>query len=94
MIWGYDAPSAFEIFGQSITRVLYVTAAIDDIVFVISAPMRASDDPRLVARVIRRSMSTLKKGKEPLNVRNLSAELKGGRRPWKGCDAASANSIE
>jgi hypothetical protein len=91
MAWGYEPPTPFTIFGQSITRVLYATAAVEDKVFVMSAPMRTEDDPRQVASVLRRSLKTLTREPQPVDPAALAAGIKSGVGSWKGCRARGVN---
>jgi hypothetical protein len=85
MLWTYEAPTKFEVFGQEVTRMMYVTAAVDDVVFSIAAPMRAGDDPRAVAHVIGKSMSTLQRSPVPVDIHDIADEVKLNPGHWKGC---------
>jgi hypothetical protein len=86
-VWGFDTPKPYDLFGQTITRVLFTTVAVDDVVFSLAAPMRANDDVRHVADVLRGILVSLHRSPEPIDVVTLSEEVKASPRPWKGCPA-------
>ncbi|MFL5540667.1 MAG: hypothetical protein ACJ8J0_16875 [Longimicrobiaceae bacterium] len=85
MTWSYDTPTPLRVLGFEVTRVLYVTTAVDDLVFVMSAPLRPDDDAERVLRTIHRSLATLRSSDRPTDVYALSAQVQGGPRPWAGC---------
>jgi hypothetical protein len=89
MVWGYDFPQPSVVFDRKITRVLYSTAAVDDVVFALATPLEKGDrrDSHAID-VLRRVMRTLARESRPLDVFALSAELQAGGR-WKGCPAAA-----
>jgi len=93
MLWTYDAPTKFEVLGQEVTRMMYATAAVDDVVFSIAAPMRAEDDPNVVGGVIRKSMATLRRSANRVDVRDIAAEVKLTPGPWKGCSIGDPQPI-
>ncbi len=72
MLWGYDAPEIFEVEGVGMNRMVYVTAAIDGFVLTFASPMRPEDDSRVVARVLFRSMRTLRREPSPVDVFAIS----------------------
>jgi len=89
LAWSYRAPRPFELLGQTVTKVAYLTAAIDDVVFVLAAPLRESDDDRLAAKVMGESLRTLRRTRPPLDVFEVSAQLKATHDPWPGCLAGA-----
>jgi hypothetical protein len=66
--WGLDAPELFEIEGEKVNRVAYVTAAVDDVVLTLASPLRPEDDPGPVARVMSRAMRSLRRSEAPIDV--------------------------
>jgi hypothetical protein len=85
MLWGYDTPTPLDVMGQSVTRVMYLTAAVENVVFVLSAPLRAGDDPARVGRKLREAMRTLRKSPSPVDPFALSRQLQSASQPWDGC---------
>jgi hypothetical protein len=85
LAWSYCTPRPFELLGQTVTTVAYLTAAIDDVVFVLAAALRETDDVRLAARVMAESMRTLRRTERALDLQEVSAKLKASRDPWPGC---------
>jgi hypothetical protein len=85
MRWAYDVPGALTVFDQRIPRVMYLTAAIADLVFVMGLPMRASDDPGRVARIASRAMRSLRRANGPVDVNGLARQVRAHPQPWPGC---------
>lgn len=85
MLWGYDAPTPLDVMGQTVTRMMYLTAAVDDVVFVLSAPLRAGDDPGKVQRTLQDAMRTLRKSPSPVDPVAFSQKLQAAPPPWEGC---------
>jgi hypothetical protein len=85
MLWGYDTPTPLNVMGQSVTGVMYLTAAVDDVVFVLSAPLRAGDDPARVGRKLRDDVRTLRKSPSPVDPVAFSRQLQAAPQPWDGC---------
>jgi hypothetical protein len=84
-MWGYDFPSSMEVLGQTVVRVAYLTAAIDDVVFVASAPARSDDDLHVVWQRLGRVVRALRRSSAPIDLFKLSGELKASKDPWTGC---------
>jgi len=77
-----------EVLGQKIAVLLYVSAAINDVVFVLAAPLRTPGDLTAAGLAIDRSLKTLRETAEPTDLVGLSAKLKESHAPWPGCQAA------
>ena len=75
-----------RVLGQKITAVVYVTAAIDDVVFVLVAPVRTLGDLEAADLAIDRSLKTLHETSEPTDLVALSIKLKESHAPWPGCE--------
>jgi hypothetical protein len=90
MTWIVDATGDAEVLGVKIAHLLYVTAAIDDVVFVMAAPMRSRDELGVVGPSLQRSLRTLKKVSRPTDILKLSKEVRESPPPWKGCPPAAA----
>ena len=84
-MWGYDFPRPIEVLGQTAVRVAYLTAAIDDVVFVASAPARSDDNLQVVAQRLGRVVRALRRSPAPIDIFKLSADLKASKEPWPGC---------
>ena|SRR3954453_13332004 len=84
-MWGYDFPSPIEVLGVTVVRVAYLTAAIDDVIFVASAPARSEDDLHVVWQRLGRVVRALKRSPVAIDIFGLSAELKASKEPWSGC---------
>jgi hypothetical protein len=85
MVWGYDAPTPLDVMGQSVTRMMYMTAAVDDVVFVLAAPLRSGDDPGRIGRTLRNAMRTVRKSPAPVDPVAFSRQLLAAPQPWEGC---------
>ena len=85
LVWIADATGDVEVLGQKIGHLLYVTAAVDDLVFVMAAPLRSRDELGVVGPTLERSLRTLKKMSRPTDIHSLSAEIRSSKTPWKGC---------
>ena len=85
LLWGYDVPGALTVFDVPIPRVMYLTAAIGDLVFVMSLPMRVSDAPGRVARIAGRAMRSLRRANGPIDLNALSRQIRAHPQPWSGC---------
>ena len=55
--------------------------------------MRAEDDPNVVGGVIRKSMATLRRSANRVDVRDIAAEVKLTPGPWKGCSIGDPQPI-
>jgi hypothetical protein len=85
LLWEYDVPGVLTVFGQRIPRVMYLTAAIGDLVFVMGLPMRASDDPTRVARIASRAMRSLRRANGPVDLNALARQVRAHPQPWPSC---------
>ena len=85
MTWGYATPTPVSLFDQTITRVLYATAAVDSVVFVMSLPLRANDDPGVVSQTALAALVTLRKSDGPIDPHALSARIQASPPPFPGC---------
>jgi hypothetical protein len=90
MLWGFDAPELFEVDGVRMNRMAYVTAAVDDVVLSIASPLRPDDDSRPVARVLFRSMRTLRRERSPVDIFAISAAVQEGKTVPGTCSRVSA----
>jgi hypothetical protein len=75
-----------KVLGQKIAAVVYVTAAINDVVFVLAAPARTLGDLDAADLAIDRSLKTLHETSEPTDLAALSIKLKESKAPWPGCE--------
>ena len=91
-LWGYDAPEIFEVEGVKHNRMAHVTAAVDDIVLTLAAPLRPEDDSRPIARVLFRSMRTLRREKAPVDIFAIRAAALEGKPYLELC--ARVGSVE
>jgi hypothetical protein len=73
MMWAYDAPELFDVQGVQMSRMMYVTAAIDDFVLTLGAPLQSGDDAARTAGVLVRGMRTLRREATPIDVFAVSA---------------------
>ena len=87
--WGYDTPAPLDVFGVKVTRMAYLTTAIDDRVFVMAAPMRPGDDPRVIARTLRAGMGSLRRAREPIDPHTFSEKIRSEPEPWEGCGSGA-----
>jgi hypothetical protein len=85
MLWGYDMPTPLRVMGESVTSVMYLTAAVEDVVFVLAAPLRPGDDPARVSRTLHDGVLTLRKSPWPVDPVAFSRQLQAARQPWDGC---------
>ena len=90
MLWGYDAPEPFEVEGVTMNRTMYVTAAIDNFVLTLGAPMRPEDDARHTGRVLFRGMRTLRRETGPIDVFAISGAAQAGKPMTEICSRAGA----
>jgi hypothetical protein len=90
MLWGFDAPELFEVDGVRMNRMAYVTAAVDDVVLSIASPLRPDDDSRPVARVLFRSMRTLRRERSPVDIFAISAAVQEGKTVPGTCSRVGA----
>ena len=61
-----------------------MTAAINDVVFVLAAPLRTLGDVEAADLAIDRSLKTLRETPEPTDMVALSIKLKESSAPWPG----------
>jgi hypothetical protein len=85
LFWGYDVPGKLEVLGETVVRIAYVTAAVDDVVFVLSVPLRPGDDVRVPAQKTGQIMRTLKRLEHRVDVHSLAAEVKETVGIWRDC---------
>jgi hypothetical protein len=85
MTWGYTTPAPVQMFDQTITRLLYATAAVDSIVFVVALSLREKDDPALASQTALAALVTLRRSDEPIDPHALSARIQASPPPWPGC---------
>jgi hypothetical protein len=74
-----------EVLGQKITALLYVSAAINDVIFVLAAPVRSPRELEEVGSALGRILKTLHETPDPTDVVALSTALKESPAPWSGC---------
>lgn len=85
LIWGYDFPAPAQVFGQNVVRIAYLTASIDNVVFVAAAPGRPGDDFKAVYRVLSRVVRSITREAKPIDLLDLSSRLRATNEAWKGC---------
>ncbi len=83
--WMAQPTGDANVLGQKIAAVVYVTAAINDVVFVLAAPARTRGDVDAADRLMDRSLKTLHETLEPTDLVALSMKLKESKAPWPGC---------
>lgn len=76
------------VLGQKIAALLYVSAAINDVVFVLVAPVRTLGDVTAAGLAMDRSLKTLRETSDPTDMIALSIKLKESSAPWPGCEIA------
>jgi hypothetical protein len=69
--WTYDPPVQGQVLGRKVARVMYLTVAIGDVVFALSAPMRTEDDPHIVGAKLEAVVRTVRLSSTPLDVGEL-----------------------
>jgi len=84
-MFGFDVPGPLEVMGATIDRVAYVTAAIDDTIFVMAVPLRPGDDLQPMAQKTRQILGTIERRAEPLDMNAVAAEIQRAGGAWKGC---------
>ena len=85
MMWGLDLPSEVEVLNQRVSRLAFVTAAIDNAVLVLTVPLRPDDELRTPAAKTGAAIRSLKLLSQPLDVNTLAEELEALNKPWSGC---------
>jgi hypothetical protein len=88
LAWIATPTGNVEVAGQSIKGLLYVSAAIDDVVFVLAAPLRSPSDLEAAGPVLQRILKTLHQTPEPTDLVAVSARMKESPAPWPGCATA------
>jgi hypothetical protein len=83
--WTYEAAVPGVVHNRRVTRVMYVTAAIDGVVLAISAPMRSEDDPRAVAAKLDGIVRTVRRSPGPLDVGDLAKQFDEAHDRAKTC---------
>ena len=77
-----------EVLGQKITAVLYLSAALNDVVFVLAAPVRTLGDLDAAGLAMDRSLKTLRETSESTDLIALSIKLKESKARWPGYEIA------
>ncbi len=77
--WGLDAPEPFEIDGAKVNRVAYLSVAVDDVVLTLASPLRPTDDPDPIARVMSRAMRSLRRSASPIDVFAVQQTANAGK---------------
>jgi hypothetical protein len=85
LMWGYDVPGKLQVLGQEVDRMAYVTAAIDDAVFVLAAPLRPGEEVKGPAQKTGQIMRSLKRLDRAVDLQALAAEVKSTPAPWRDC---------
>ncbi|HTM46686.1 MAG TPA: hypothetical protein VL137_17145 [Polyangiaceae bacterium] len=83
--WAYAVPSAVRVLGEPIDRMMYVTAAIEDAVFVLAVPLRPGDDPAVPAERTWNIIATIKRLDRGLDPLAISQQIKTSHEVWKDC---------
>lgn len=86
LAWVVKPTGRAEVLGQPIVGQLYVTAAIDDVVFSLVGAMRSPGEIEIVGPTFQRILKTLRRTSGPTDIFALSARLKSTHEPWAGCD--------
>jgi hypothetical protein len=84
--WLAGATGDAQVLGQKITALLDVTAAINDVVFVLVAPVRTPGDVGAAGLAMDRGLKTLHETSEPTDLVALSIKVKDSKAPWPGCE--------
>lgn len=83
--WMAKPTGNVEVLGQKITGLLYVASAIEDVVFVVAAPIRSPADLPAAGPMIERILRTLRRTTAPTDIHALSDQIKNSDEPWPGC---------
>jgi len=83
--WEYDVPGDLTVLGEKVTHVGYLTAAIDDAVFALAVPMRSGQNVDAAVERAGRTMQTLKRLQRPLELVEVSEQMKRAPRDWPDC---------
>jgi len=89
LAWIATPTGDVEVVGQKITGLLYVTAAIDDVVFALAAPLRSPSDLAAAGPVLQRILTTVHQTPQPTDMVAFSVKLKESPAPWVGCGKAN-----
>lgn len=87
--WTYHFPTPVPFLGQEITGIVYGTAAIEHVVFVITSPFRHSADVEPAVDAVFNALKTVTRTAEPLDLKAISREIKSGSTRW--CSERPAN---
>ncbi|HEX2879918.1 MAG TPA: hypothetical protein VHO25_10340 [Polyangiaceae bacterium] len=80
--WNYHFPSPVQFLGQQINGIVYGTAALEHVVFVISSPIRHRGDVEPAVDAVINALKTVTKTPEPLDLKAISREVKSGSERW------------
>jgi hypothetical protein len=83
--WEYQVPGDVQVLGETIERVGYLTAAIDDAVFALTVPLRRGDDARVAIAKAGPIMKTIKRLPRPLDLVAISTEAQRNPGGWPDC---------
>jgi hypothetical protein len=86
LAWVVKPTGRVEVLGQPIVGLLYVTVAIDDVVFALVGPMRSPREIEIVGPAFQRILRTLRQTSSPTDIFALSTRLKSTHEPWPGCE--------
>lgn len=84
--WGFGFPHAVPWMNQIVVAIAYAGVTIDDMVFVLAAPIRGDHDLEPANQAMGRILRTIRRTDVPLDVDALSQQIKRnpGKR-WDGC---------
>jgi len=84
--WEYEIPGDRELLGQKVARVGYLSAAIDDAVFTLAVPLSPGQDVNFAVGKAASAMQTIKRLPRPLDLVDVSEEVKRNPGRWPDCD--------
>jgi hypothetical protein len=87
LAWTYVYPSPIELFSVETTGALYITVAVDHVVFILASPLRGGPDIDPATRIMFDAIQTIEQTPEPFDVNALAREIKAldGSEQWVGC---------
>ena len=69
MAWDFPVPEPWELLGKKVIHVGYATVAIDDVVFVLSVPLRPGDDGTIPLRKVSEIVGSVRRLEYPFDPR-------------------------
>jgi hypothetical protein len=86
--WSYRFPTPLSTLDQQVFGMVCAAAAIEDVVFVLAAPLRHPDDIRPAVTVMVTALESLQRTEAPMDVEAVAQRLRADTAPWEGCPNA------